>query len=596
MANSNYVPSSGDAKIIERVENMFAISEQSKKPLHRQFRESEALYFDQHWSMEGMPNNQNQIQMNLIASAIDTIIPILSARPPKIDVLPSSVAEEDAQVAKIMQAQMDDLWELRDMQNVIPEFLLDYLVYGTGILKVHWGNNDLPDCDVVDPFNFYVNPMATSLEDAQWVMYCAPVNVYEIREKYPNGKYVKAQSNLDSYEAMKMFQDYSGSTIMPNPDGSSTRYPSKSSASEALEERALLIECWWRDGTKDYVPEELNGEATGSMMEFKKYPGTRLTTIANGVMLYDGKSPYPFFNHEHNLIHPFPFVSAKNSGSAHSFWGRPEPKRLKTINLSMDKVASQIMDNINLMANPMWVVDETAGIKEQITNRPGSIITKAGVGSVDMKQPAGIPNYVFNFFSLMENMFETISGVNKATQGKEAPNVTSGVQAEVYRKSSTTKIDFKSRMIDACIQQLGAQWLAMIQNLGSEEHRMTVTEELGDVEYGYTGVQLRGKNMRVRSKPGSMLPDNKTYIEEKVMALAQMGIITDPEFIIDNVELPNKQVLINKIQEQKRIQQEAEMQVQQEDEALEGQLQSSEDEDEIMGILQSRPDLAQKYM
>jgi hypothetical protein len=50
-----------------------------------------------------------------------------------------------------------------------------------------------------------------------------------------------------------------------------------------------------------------------------------------------------------------------------------------------------------------------------------------------MQQPASMPGYVFNFYELMVDMFETISGVNKATQGKADSSVTSGVQAQIYR-------------------------------------------------------------------------------------------------------------------------------------------------------------------
>ena len=261
----------------------------------------------------------------------------------------------------------------------------------------------------------------------------------------------------------------------------------------------------------------------------------------------------------------------------------------------MDKIASQVMDNINLMANPMWVVDETAGVKNQIVNRPGGIITKTGPGQVEMKQPASIPNYVFNFFQLMETMFEIVSGVNKATQGREAPNVTSGVQAEVYRRSATTKIDFKSRTIDSAVQQLGAMWLAFIQNLGENEHQVTVPNELGEQQYTYTGLELQGKPMRVRAKAGSMMPDNKAFIEEKILQLVQLGIIQDTEFVIENIELPGKQKLLNKIRAEKRVQMEAEMQVQQEDDAAKGVLDNSTDEDEIMSVLKQRPELMEQY-
>jgi len=580
-----YKPKKGEENLISRVETFFNVANEAMRNTHRVWRESEELYHGKHWQQPGMPSNQNQITMDLIASAIDTMIPILASRPPKIDVLPASTSDEDTEVANVMQQQLDDLWELRDMMNLIPEWLSDFLVYGNGIMKVHFGDDDLPDCDIVDPFSFYVNPMATRMEDAQWVIYAAPALITDIKKKYPNGKYVEAQGNLNLYEAMKPHTDFDGKTSIPNPDGSVTRYENKQRAMEELEERALLIECWWRDGETEYE----DGDGV------KKVPGVRMTTIANGVLLHDGPTPYPFLNKDNYIQNPFPFIVAKNGGTAHTFWGRPEPKRLKTINLSMDKIASQVMDNINLMANPMWVVDETAGVKNQIVNRPGGIITKTGPGQVEMKQPASIPNYVFNFFQLMETMFEIVSGVNKATQGREAPNVTSGVQAEVYRRSATTKIDFKSRTIDSAVQQLGAMWLAFIQNLGENEHQVTVPNELGEQQYTYTGLELQGKPMRVRAKAGSMMPDNKAFIEEKILQLVQLGIIQDTEFVIENIELPGKQKLLNKIRAEKRVQMEAEMQVQQEDDAAKGVLDNSTDEDEIMSVLKQRPELMEQY-
>jgi len=574
-----YKPKNKDAELIKKVEAMFDIAEKAKKPLHKIWRECEKLYNDNHWKLEGMPKNKNEVTVNLIASAIDTMVPILSSRPPKIDVLPASTEPEDAQIANIMQAQLDDLWEMRDMQGVVPEFLLDFLVYGNGVMKMHFGEDDLPDADVVDPFNFYVNPMASRLEDAQWVIYAAPVPVSEIKRKYKNGKHVKPQANLSDYEAMKMYEDFQGQTVIPTDTGNH-KYETDARAAESLEERALLIECWYKP------------EAYG---EDDDYGPLRLTTIANGVLLYDGPSPYPFLTNEYNVIHPFPFIAAKNGGSAHTFWGRPEPKRLKTINLSMDKVFSQVMDNISLMANPQWIIDESAGVSG-VTNQPGGVIRKSGSGQVDMSQPKPMPHYVFNYLQMMESMFEVVSGVNRATQGREAPNVTSGVQAEAYRRAATTKIDFKARSIDMMIQQLGAVWLAMIQNLGEEEHMVTIAEELGDVEYGYTGVMIADKQMRVRSKPGSMMPDNKQYIEEKVLALAQLGIITDPEFIIDNVELPNKQVLLNKIRDDKAVQQQAENEVASEEMDVQTQLQNATDEDEILSLLEQNPELSEQYI
>tara|TARA_R100001530_G_scaffold14867_2_gene13305 strand:+ start:702 stop:2510 length:1809 start_codon:yes stop_codon:yes gene_type:complete len=588
---AEYNPSKEERRIIKRTQTMFDVAFKAKSHTTKVWRECEELYMGEHWKGMNMPNFKNQITLDMIGSAIDTMIPILSNRPPRIDIIAVGDAEIGLSAAEILQKQIDELWVIRDMQNLVPEWLLDYLVYGNGILKVHFNNeDDLPDADVVDPFAVYVNPSATKMENAEYIAYAATTPLYEIREKYENGKYVKAQSELEKYEALKI-NDVSmgGSNITQVTDTKGTEtnyYEDTSRAMEALEERALLIECYARDYTKEYIDEEIDGKPTGDKMETYMYPGMiRQTTICNGVLLYDGPSKYPFLNKENHMPHPFPFVVLKNGGSAHSFWGKPEPKRLKSLNLSLDRLASQIMDNTHLMANPMWVVDETTDVVDQISNKPGSVIRKKGPGMVQMQQPASMPGYVFNFYELMGDMFETISGVNKATQGKADANVTSGVQAQIYRQASTTKIDFKARSVDQAIQTLGTMWIAMIKFLGTEEHTMTIDGAEGPEERKYVGAMMQDMNFDVRAKAGSMLPENREYIEAKIMQLMQMGVVTDPLYLLEHIELPGKEKLIRSIVEQQKAMAGGDPMSPEEMEGM------GTDEDAIMRQLQQNPDL-----
>jgi hypothetical protein len=538
----------------------------------------------EHWKGMNMPKFKNQLTMDLIASAIDTMVPILSNRPPRIDIINIGSDDVASNAAEILQKQIDELWIIRDMQNLVPDWLLDYLVYGNGILKLSFNNeDDLPDADVVDPFAFYVNPSATKLENAEFVAYAAPTPLWELKEKYPNGKYVKSQAQLEKYEALKINDvDMGGSSITQITDtkGQETNYHTTEDAMKGLEERALIVECFARDYTKEYI--DMGDGEVGT--EKAKYPGNvRQTTIANGVLLYDGPSKYPFLNKQNHVSNPFPFVVLKNGGSAHSFWGKPEPKRLKSINLSMDRLASQILDNTHMMANPMWVVDETTDVVDQISNKPGSIIRKRGPGQVTMSQPASIPSYVFTFYELLNDMFETISGVNKATQGKADASVTSGVQAQIYQQASTTKIDFKARSVDQAIQTLGTMWIAMIKNLGTEEHVMMVETDDGVDERRYIGTMMNEMDFDVRAKAGSMLPENREWIENKIMQLMQMGLVTDPVYILENIELPGKEKLIRKMMEQQGGGEEA-----MSEEEMAG---LGTNEDEILAKLQSDPGL-----
>jgi hypothetical protein len=553
-AEDAYKPSRKHEKVIKKTEAMFDMCFRARENTTNVWREAERLYMGDHWTNMNMPAFKNQVTLDLIASAIDTMVPILSNRPPRIDIIAVGGDDISTKAAEILQKQVDELWVIRDMQNLVPDWLLDYLVYGNGILKVHFQDDDLPDADVVDPYAFFVNPSATKLENAEYVIYAAPTPLWEIREKYDDGKYVKSESKLEKYEALKINDaQVGGDDVVQVTDttGSETNYYENSSrAMEDLEERALLIECYARDYTKEYVeaddPEE-------EPQEIDKYPGLiRQTTIANGVLLYDGPTRYPFLTKENHVSNPFPFIALKNGGSAHSFWGKPEPKRLKSLNLSLDRLASQMMDNTHLMANPMWIADETTDVVDQINNKPGSVIRKRGPGQVTMLQPAGMPSYVFNFYSLLGDMFETISGVNKATQGKADANVTSGVQAQIYRQASTTKIDFKARSVDQAIQTLGSMWIAMIVNLGTEEHLTSVETDKGMEERRYIGAMLQGMDFEVRARSGSMLPENREWIEQKIMQLMQMGLVTDPMYILENIELPGKERLMRSLMDQQQ--------------------------------------------
>ena len=225
----------------------------------------------------------------------------------------------------------------------------------------------------------------------------------------------------------------------------------------------------------------------------------------------------------------------------------------------MDRVISQTMDNIHMTANPMWIVDQNTDVQDQITNKPGQIIRKRGSGQVSMQQPASMPNYVFNFYQQLENEFETISGVNKATQGKDSSNVTSGVQAQIYRQASTTKIDYKSRSVEKAVQCLGTMWMAMFKNLGTTVLNVPYYDTEGNQEVrSVMGIMFADFDMHIRCRAGSMMPENKQFVENKILQLAQLGIVTDPEYVVEHMNLPAKERLIALMRQQKEEAKQAE--------------------------------------
>jgi len=591
----DYSATAEQQAVIDKVMAMFELSRQAKSEMYNEWREAEALYHGHHWEGINMPQFRNKMTIDLIGSAIDTMIPILNSQAPKLDVMAVGNDPIDFKMADTLQAVMDEFWNLRDMQNLVSELLLDYLVYGTGLLKLSYNQyDDLPDCDIVDPYTFFVNPSATKLENAEWVIYASPTPLYEIRKMYPKlGQYVKSDRQLDKFKAHKTVRrDQDNDHVVAiNSEDETELYRSKSQAYRDQEESVLYIEAYIRDNTKNYVSSEQDSEEDRDPN--KERVGVRKVCIAGNVLLMDGDTKYPFFNQQNHISHPFPFIHMKNSGSAHQFWGRPEPRRLKHLNLALDRISSQVMDNVHLMANPMWVVDQTADVQDQIHNQPGQIIRKRGAGQVSMQSPASMPSYVFNLYSILLDMFESVSGVNKATQGKADTNVTSGVQAQLYQKASSSKIDYKARTVEGALQTLGQMWLTMFKQLGTKFVNIPYQHSSGSMEFrSVVGMLFKDKDIMVRCRVGSTLPENRQFAENKIMQLAQMGIITDPEYIIQNLNMPDKEMLMRKMAEDKqKLVDEQKRQIEQERRMPPDLSQFGANRDEMMKNLRANPDM-----
>ena len=109
------------------------------------------------------------------------------------------------------------------------------------------------------------------------------------------------------------------------------------------------------------------------------------------------------------------------------------------------------------------------------------------------------------------------------------------------------------------------------------------------MEQNYVGTMMQPMNFEVRAKAGSMLPENKEWVENKIMSLVQMGLITDPVWILDNIELPGKEKLMQTMLDQQAAQAQALEPMSDQEMADLGT-----DEDEILNRLQSDPNMVNR--
>ena len=179
------------------------------------------LYRGKHWP-NSTTSNEDLIAVNLAFSTINVIAPSVSVNHPKIVVPPNQPDDEDRAV--FVEAVVNHLWKHHDFRTPFRSSVKDFLIFGHGWIKVGWKfveqeralsenekglyleeamveadtfamqNPDMaadlptdedlaanipstemkivedqPFVERVSPFDVYVDPEATCLEDATWI-------------------------------------------------------------------------------------------------------------------------------------------------------------------------------------------------------------------------------------------------------------------------------------------------------------------------------------------------------------------------------------------------------------------------------------------
>jgi hypothetical protein len=203
---------------------------------------------------------------------------------------------------------------------------------------------------------------------------------------------------------------------------------------------------------------------------------------------------------------------------------------------------------------------------------------------------------VWQAFDRIQNVFEKISGVNEVTQGA-TPRNASGVAIDSLQEAAQTRIRLKSRHVEAWLTQVGQQFASRILQFYSTPRIIRITDnpeaekyfkiaiddvldESGEVQKKVATVQtfeqtpegilapqgtrqfdIKG-NLDIRITTGTTLPFARAQKKAQAKELFQLGIY-DAEDLLNDLEHPSKEKIIEKFNARKQAEMEAAMAAQQ---------------------------------
>jgi hypothetical protein len=436
----------------------------------------------------------NQIS-NFIFSTIESMRPIMFDNNPKFEVIPVS-KEAIPFVGDINQA-LDYEWHRTKMQRLMIANSVYTFTIGTSILMLPYQFSDKATDGVdgevtpiiVNPFNLYPDPLATSVEDAEYIIYATYQHVNVLKKLYP-----------EKAEQLK---------------GADIQYPelvNDRNEGARITNQVLVLEIWTRDYTTISVEEEdANG---GKVTKVKsQYPLGRVITIAPDLNLVLKDEPNPYETGR------FPFFLFKDIDVPFQFWGEGEVKWLLSPQEYINDLNNQIIDNARNTANMPWIIDKNAGIpKGSLTNRPGLVIRKNPGSEVKRDTPPSMPMYVSERIESLKMDIEVISGVHDVTRGQTPTGIESGSAIMALQEAAQTRIRLKLQLHELSLGDVGTEWLARIKQFWKFNRVIPVPVEKRPQQIAQPGMMSPQLGMQTPGTPQQQQYDFISIEQDKQLA------------------------------------------------------------------------------
>ena len=499
---------------------------------------------------------------NYIYDAYQTLKSYLLKSKPRSTVRPNTQTHQDKTAAKISELILESNWErLKEAYNY--EYAAaNLIIYGTVFKKSYWDNTvlsmakipkmvvvpktdpmtgavvgqdeiqatdpatgdplydeiplgDVATC-VIEPYRIAIDPLASDLHNARWIMEYSIQHLDWIRETYSKtepgytGRVEEVKEEKALSASMRRFYNLKTSSGL-RPAGFTTG-ESVSSAEDAIENSAIVKEYYERPSAK--------------------YPHGRLIVVANNVVLYSGEplSAGP----EQGDWHPY--SECRWEIYPGRFWGRSPLDDAVELQKQINSIDSVIILTRKTMAIPQKLIPQNSGIQPGVwTGRPGQEIYYRDSGTglrPETIPPSGVDGSVFREREQRVEDLKAITGAIDILKGDKPPGVTAASALNMLYEVGTGKLfPILNRWKDF-VESDQKKQLQLISKFYKEPRPQFIqllksrNTSLSDEEINnFIGTDLYD-NCNVIVEAGSNIPKLQAAQQALLMELAQTGVLS----------------------------------------------------------------------
>lgn len=447
--------------------------------------------------------DEDRVLVNLAFSTINVIAPSIAVNYPKVTV--NAVNPENAPNAVIAEAVVNYWWRHRDFKDHFRRAVKDFLIVGHGWLKVGYRyveeervgeHEDISDPDVEDnvtsttlvvlqdepfvervsPFDVFIDPDATNMNDAKWIAHRVRRTVEDVRTDKRYAPKVRATVAAASYA--KYTDDPSSRKIHDKEEG--------------------------------YV----------DVYEFYDLKNNTVSVFCDsgdGFLIKPKKQPYSFGH---------PFVMLRNYDVPDQFYPIGELEAIEPLQRELNETRTQMMNHRKRYARK-YLYRETnfdsngrSALESDDDNVMVPVQGDNPLGDVVAPFPALInPPEFYNQSSLIRTDIELVSGVTEFMRGGVSEIRRTATEAALIQDAQNARTADKLAVVEKSVAEVGRRILLLAQQYMSGEQVARVMAKDGEPMWVTFDREYLNGDFDFEVAAGSTQPTNEAFRRQSAMQM-----------------------------------------------------------------------------
>ena len=371
---------------------------------------------------------------------------------------------QGSQLESVLNSTMkSDQWD-----GEIVKTLWDAAMYGAGFMKCVWdaglqrgeGNVSLKS---VSPWCLYVDPYASDLDDAQYIIEVHTMSAQEIERRYPDttqrtieDAYITGDADTDHLSpSQAVSRDRGAANLIPvNAGQGATTWgqPGQAKTHTSAQQGVNVYEFWIRENFEEEV--EPGDPSLGTEPRKVIVDQWRVVVVSGNRILLDELAE----NLYHTDRHPYVRYVDVETGE---FWGSPILRDLAPCQQAMNTLLAMGQNNIIFTGNPVLIGTKGSGADRSTwQNKPGMIYDVNGGPSAQSNKPAwmeppNLPPALLQFVTFWREEMERIAGLSSTNRGEVPSGRATDKQVQAGQEAGFIRIRSAIRNLERTLSKAG---------------------------------------------------------------------------------------------------------------------------------------------